>query len=65
MSNNFYESFAGADVKSPYERVTGLVFATVAVIFGVLWRNTATVLWSALGAAVMLAADYREKFELD
>jgi hypothetical protein len=32
------------------------VFAAVAVIFAVLWRNSPTVPWVALGMAAILAA---------
>ena len=56
MSKNFHESFAGGEVNPPSERATGLVFTGVALIVAVLWRNSPTVLWSALGIAVMLAA---------
>jgi len=56
MSKNFHESFAGGEVKPPSERATGLVFAAVALIVAVLWRNNPAVLWSALSIAVMLAA---------
>ena len=55
MSKNFHESFAGGEVKPPSERATGLVFAAVALIVAVLWRNSSTVLWVALGITVMLA----------
>ena len=55
MSKNFHESFAGDEVKPPSERATGLVFAAVALIVAVLWRNSPTVLWSALSIAAMLA----------
>ena len=56
MSKNFHESFAGGEVKPPSERATGLVFAAVALIVALLWRNSPAVLWSALGIAVILAA---------
>ena len=55
MSKNFHESFAEAEVKPPSERATGLVFATVAVIVAVVWRNSPNVLWWALGIAATLA----------
>ena len=54
MSKNFHESFAGAEVKPPSERATGLVFAAVAVIVAVVWRNSLPVLWWALGIAATL-----------
>ncbi len=55
MSKNFHESFAGREVKPPSERATGLVFAAVALIVAVLWRNSPTVLWVALSVSAMLA----------
>ncbi len=55
MSQNFHESFAGGEVKPPSDRATGLVFAAVALIVAVLWRNSPTVLWVALSVAAMLA----------
>ena len=56
MAKNFHESFAGAEVKPPSERATGLVFAAVALIVAVLWRNSPNVFWWALGIAAILAA---------
>jgi predicted membrane metal-binding protein len=56
MPTNFHESYAGSEIKPPSERSTGLVFAAVAVIFAVLWRNSPTVPWVALGMAAILAA---------
>ena len=56
MSKNFHESFAGGEVKPPSDRATGLVFAAVALIVAVLWRNSSAVLWPALGIALLLAA---------
>jgi hypothetical protein len=56
MRTNFHESFAGSEIKPPSERSTGLLFAAVAVIVAVLWRNSLTVPWVALGMAAMLAA---------
>jgi hypothetical protein len=56
MSRNFHESYKGGEVKPPSERSTGLVFAAVAVIFAVLWRNSPTVPWVALGIGLGLAA---------
>ena len=43
MSRNFHDSYAASEIKPPSERSTGLVFAAVAVIFAVLWRNSPTV----------------------
>lgn len=56
MRTNFHESYAGGEIKPPSERSTGLLFAAVAVIVAVLWRNSPTVWWVALSVAVMLAA---------
>ncbi len=55
MSKNFHESLAGGEVKPPSDRATGLVFAAVALIVAVLWRNSPTVPWVALSVAAMLA----------
>src|SRR5262245_34422618 len=55
MRTNFHESFAGSEIKPPSERSTGLLFAGVAVVLAVLWRNSLTVLWVALGMAAILA----------
>ena len=56
MPTNFHESYTGSEIKLPSERSTGLLFAAVAVIVAVLWRNSPTVLWVALGMATMFAA---------
>ena len=54
MRTNFHESYAGSEIKPPSERSTGLLFAAVAVIVAVVWRNSATVPWVALGMAAIL-----------
>jgi hypothetical protein len=56
MSRNFHESYAGGEIKPPSARSTGLLFAVVAVIIAVLWRNSPTAPWVALGVAAILAA---------
>jgi len=56
MSKNFHESFAVGEIKPPSERGTGLVFASVALIVAIVWRNSPTVLWPALSIAAILAA---------
>jgi hypothetical protein len=56
MRTNFHESFAGSEIKPPSERSTGLLFTAVALIVAVLWRNSLTVVWVALGMAAILAA---------
>ncbi|MEM1306642.1 MAG: hypothetical protein AAGG99_03880 [Pseudomonadota bacterium] len=56
MAGNFHESYTARDtVEPPKPRATGLVFAGVAVIIAVLFRDTPTVVWSAGIAAVALA----------
>jgi hypothetical protein len=55
MKAGFHESFRQGDVKPPSDRSTGLVFACVALIVAVLWRNSPTVLWWSLGIAAALA----------
>jgi hypothetical protein len=57
MRKNFHESFGQpAAVEPPSERSTGLVFACVALVVAVLWRNTPGVPWTAAGVAVALVA---------
>ncbi len=56
MPGNFHESYTTGEIRVPSERSTGLVLATVAAIVALLWRNSATVPWLALGIAVGLAA---------
>ena len=56
MPTNFHESYTGSEIKPPSERSNGLLFAGVAVIVAVLWRNSPTVVWVALGMAAILAA---------
>jgi predicted membrane metal-binding protein len=48
---NFHEAFAVEDVPLPSERSTGLVFAAVAAIVAVFWRDTPSVLYTAGGIA--------------
>jgi len=55
MSTNFHETYAVGEIRAPSERATGLVFAAVAAIVALLWRNSTTVPWVALGVAVGLA----------
>jgi len=56
MKTDFREKCVGSEIKPPSERSTGLLFAAVAVLVGVLWRNSATVPWVALGIGLGLAA---------
>jgi hypothetical protein len=56
MPANFHESFAKTESKPPSERSTGLLFAAVAVIVGVLSRNNPTGMLVALGIATLLTA---------
>jgi hypothetical protein len=55
MAGNFHEIYAVDEIKPPSERSTGLVFAAVAIIAALLWRNSPTVPWLALGAGTVLA----------
>ena len=55
MPSNFHESFAQRSVKPPSECSTGLVFVAVALVVAYLGRDNATVLFSALCAAAVLA----------
>jgi hypothetical protein len=55
LRKNFHESYGPAETKPPSERSTGLVFAAVALIVAVLWRNTPNVPWVALSVAGVLA----------
>jgi hypothetical protein len=56
MPGDFHEHYAVGEVSAPSERATGLVFAAVAVIVALLWRNSPTVPWVALAIAGGLAA---------
>ena len=56
MSSNFHESYIGNEIKPPSERSTGLLFAAVAVIVAVWWRNSPTVPWLALAVAMGVTA---------
>jgi hypothetical protein len=56
MSKNFHQSYkASNDIDPPSERSTGLVFAAVATIIAIFWRNSPSVMWAALGVAAALA----------
>lgn len=55
MVENFHESLVAGEVKLPSERSTGLVFAAVALIVAISWRNHPSVLFSALAISVALA----------
>lgn len=56
MRRNFHESYSHSAVKPPSERSTGFVFACVALLVALWWRNAPTVPWVALGVAAALAA---------
>ena len=56
MPRNFHESYIEGEIRAPSERATGLVFAAVAVVVALLWRNSPTVPWLALGIAAALVA---------
>jgi hypothetical protein len=53
---DFHENYASEEVAPPAERLTGLVFAAVAVVVALLWRNSLTISWLALCTAVVVAA---------
>jgi hypothetical protein len=53
---NFHESFQRDDVKMPSDRSTGLVFAVVAAIVAIIWRQTPEVFWTAGSICVELLA---------
>jgi hypothetical protein len=56
MASNFHESFSQGEIKPPSERSTGLVFAAIAAIIAVVWRETPTILWPSVAAGAMLVA---------
>jgi hypothetical protein len=55
MTAGAHEPYRQAEIKPPSNRSTGIVFACVAVVVAVLWRNTPAVVWSSLGIAAVLA----------
>lgn len=56
MSRNFHESFSDqTPVEMPKPRATGIVFAVVALIVAVLFRDTLSVLLIALGLSAAFA----------
>jgi len=55
VMRNFHESYAVGEIKAPSERSTGLVFAAAAAALALLWRQSATAPWVALGTAIALA----------
>ncbi len=55
MRQNFHESYGAGAIKPPSERSTGFVFAVVATIVALWWRNTPNVMWTAIVLAVALA----------
>jgi hypothetical protein len=55
LRQDSHESFGRDDIKPPSDRSTGLVFAVVALIIAVWWRNSLWVSWIAIGGAVLLA----------
>ena len=56
MPHSFHESYAAGEVKPPSDRSVGLVFAGVALVVAVLWRNNLAVVLAALVCAGALAA---------
>ena len=55
MRNNTHEDFKPSEVKPPSERSVGLLFAVVALIVALVWRNVPTVLWSGIAVSTALA----------
>jgi hypothetical protein len=55
MDRNFHEIYRQSEIKPPTERSTGIVFALVAVIVAVNWRNSQVVSSVAIGTAALLA----------
>lgn len=56
MSKNFHETYSDhGDIKLPSERSTGLVFAAVAAIVAVIFRDNLTVLTVALTTSLGFA----------
>jgi predicted membrane metal-binding protein len=56
MPKNFHEQIAHQEIPLPSDRSTGLVFAGVAAIVAILWRNDAWVLGIAATICVTLIA---------
>src|ERR1700758_3884647 len=56
LGKNFHENYSRGEIKPPTERSTAMLFAIVAVIVAVLWRNSPTVSWTASGIAIAFAA---------
>lgn len=56
MSKNFHEQFDRPELPLPPDRSTGLVFATIAAIVALLWRNSPTVLYIAAAVALVFLA---------
>lgn len=52
---NFHEAFAAGEVAPPPPRSTGLVFAVIALIVAVIFRENMTVLIAAISVATILA----------
>jgi hypothetical protein len=62
-ARNFHEGFREEAVEAPKPAATGYVFAAVALIVAILFRNTPEVLWTALTVAAAFAVTAR--FEPD
>ena len=52
---NFHEGFRAEDVAPPPPRSTGIVFAVVALIIAILFRNTDVVFWGGLAVSAGFA----------
>lgn len=53
--SNFHEVYAPGEVKLPSPRSTGLVFAAIAIIVALIFRDNMTVVIAAVCVAVILA----------
>jgi uncharacterized membrane protein len=60
-ARNFHEGFREEAVEAPKPAATGYVFAAVALIVAILFRNTPEVLWTALTVAAAFAVTARFK----
>jgi len=54
MRKNFHETYRPDAVKPPSARSTGILFAVIAVIAAIIWRNDRTIAATALGIGAVL-----------
>jgi hypothetical protein len=55
MIASAHETYQQVDIKPPSNRSTGIVFACVAVVVAVFWRNSPLAMYWSLGVAAVLA----------